>query len=48
MEAFLKRAAQSITKADAEADLKLINQYSLKELTADDVFCFNVVLCGQL
>lgn len=47
MEAFLKRAAQSITKADAEADLKLINQYSLKELTADDVFCFNVVLCDN-
>lgn len=43
----LKRASHSITKADPEADLALINQYSLKELTADDVFCFNVVLCDN-
>ena len=43
----LKRASRSITKADAEKDLALINQYSLKELTADDVFCFNVVLCDN-
>ena len=43
----LKRASHSVTKADPEADLELINQYSLKELTADDVFCFNVVLCDN-
>lgn len=43
----LKRASHSITKADPEADLALINQYSLKELTAEDVFCFNVVLCDN-
>ena len=47
MEAILKRAAQSITKANAEADLALINRYSLRELTADDVYCFNVVLCDN-
>lgn len=43
----LKHTSHSITKADPEADLALINQYSLKELTADDVFCFNVVLCDN-
>lgn len=43
----LKRASHSITKADPVADLDLINQYSLKELNAEDVYCFNVVLCDN-
>jgi len=47
LEIELKYKSNSITKANAEADIDLINQYSLKELTADDVFCFNVVLCDN-
>lgn len=36
-----------LTKADAAADIELINQYSVKELTPDDVYCFSVVLCDN-
>ena len=36
-----------LVKADAAADIELINQYSVKELTPDDVFCFSVVLCDN-
>lgn len=34
-------------KADAAADIALINQYSVKELTPDDVYCFSVILCDN-
>ena len=37
----------SLSQADAEADIKLINQYSLKELTPEEVFVFSVVLCDN-
>lgn len=47
MDTALKIKSFAVTKANAEADLSLINQYSIKELTADDVFCFNVVLCDN-
>jgi hypothetical protein len=30
-----------------EADIDLINKYSLKELTPQDVFCFSVTLCDN-
>lgn len=36
-----------VIRADAEKDIDLINQYALKELTADEVFCFSVVLCDN-
>lgn len=34
-------------KADAAADIALINQYSVKELKPEDVYCFSVVLCDN-
>ena len=37
----------NIAKADAEKDIDLINQYSLKELKPEDVFCFSVILCDN-
>ena len=37
----------SLKKADATADIQLINQYSVKELTPDDVYCFSVILCDN-
>ena len=36
-----------LMKADAAADIKLINQYSIKELTPEDVYCFSVILCDN-
>ena len=37
----------SLSQANAEADIKLINQYSLKELTPEEVFVFSVILCDN-
>lgn len=37
----------SAKKADAVADIELINKYSVKELTPEDVYCFSVVLCDN-
>lgn len=37
----------NLKKADAAADIELINQYSVKELTPEDVYCFSVVLCDN-
>jgi hypothetical protein len=37
----------STIPADAEADIALINQYSVKELTPQDVFCFSLILCDN-
>lgn len=37
----------SLKKADATADIKLINQYAVKELAPEDVYCFSVVLCDN-
>ena len=34
-------------KADAAADIELINKYSVKELTPEDVYCFSVILCDN-
>lgn len=37
----------SIRKADAAKDIELINAYSVKELTPDEVYCFSVILCDN-
>ena len=42
-----KLKAISTISADAEADIALINQYSVKELTSQDVFCFSIILCDN-
>ena len=42
-----KAKSFSISKASAEKDIDIINQYSLKELKPEDVFCFSVVLCDN-
>lgn len=42
-----KSAALLQQKANAEADIELINKYSVKQLTPADVFCFNVALCNN-
>lgn len=36
-----------VKQADAAADIALINQYALTELTPEDVYCFSVVLCDN-
>lgn len=42
-----KLKAISTIPADAEADIALINQYSVKELMPQDVFCFSIILCDN-
>lgn len=42
-----KAKKSSLTKADATADIGLINRYAVKELTPEEVFCFSVVLCDN-
>lgn len=37
----------SLKQADAEADIKLINQYAMKELTPEEAFVFSVILCDN-
>ena len=37
----------STIPADSEADIDLINQYAVKELTSQDVFCFSIILCDN-
>lgn len=47
MDEIEKMKSFSISKANAEKDIDLINQYSLKELKPEDVFCFSLVLCDN-
>lgn len=47
MDAIEKLKAFNVTKADAEKDIGLINQFSLKELKPEDVMCFSLVLCDN-
>lgn len=47
MERLNKAMNPLLKKADAVADIGLINQYSVKELRPEDVFCFSVVLCDN-
>lgn len=37
----------SVKPADAAADIALINQFTVKELTPEDVYCFSLVLCDN-
>jgi len=37
----------STIPADPQADIALINEYSVKELTPQDVFCFSIILCDN-
>jgi len=47
MEVTKKLRINSLATADAEADIGLINEYSLKELSPDEVYTFSVVLCDN-
>lgn len=47
MERIDKFKAFSVKKADAAADIGLINRYSVRELRPEDVYCFSVVLCDN-
>ena len=42
-----KLKSVSTIPADNEADIALINQYAVKELTSEDVFCFSIILCDN-
>ncbi len=41
------KSARIEKSAVTEADLEKINRFTLKTLEASEVFCFNVVLCGN-
>lgn len=47
MEQLSKSQVFRAKKADAAADIALINQYSQKELKPEDVYCFSVRLCDN-
>lgn len=47
MEQRSKSQVFSVKKADAAADIALINRYSRKELKPEDVYCFSVRLCDN-
>lgn len=36
-----------VTPANAEADIAIIRQHAISELTPEKIFCFNVVLCDN-
>jgi hypothetical protein len=42
-----KLKALAPAPANAEADIDLINQYGIKTLSPEDVFCFSVILCDN-
>lgn len=44
---FDKTKAAAVKRADAAADIDLINRYSVKELTPEEVYCFAVRLCDN-
>lgn len=41
------RIGTVIKSAEGENDLQLINQYTRKDLKADEVYTFSVVLCDN-
>lgn len=43
----LKSLTLAVKSADAEKDIALINQFSKKELTPDEVYCFSVAMCDN-
>jgi len=47
MDRLEKTKALSLKKADAVADINLINQHSIRELKPEDVYCFSVALCDN-
>lgn len=47
MERIDKFKGLNIKRADAQADIALINEFSIKELKPDDVYCFSVNLCDN-
>ena len=47
MDRIEKLKSISTIPADSEVDITLINQYSVKELTSQDVFCFSIILCDN-
>lgn len=47
MERLNKTKGLSVKKADAAADIDLINQFAVKTLTPEEVYCFSVVLCDN-
>lgn len=47
MDKIEKAAGLAVKGADAEKDIDLINRYSVRELTPDEVFCFAVQLCDN-
>lgn len=42
-----KSSVLGLKAADATADIGLINKYSRKELTPEEVYCFSVILCDN-
>jgi hypothetical protein len=47
MDRILKYMSISNGRADAAADIALINKYAVKELSPDDVFVYSLVLCDN-
>lgn len=47
MERIEKFKGFHVKKADAVADIALVNQFSVKELAPEDVYCFSLVLCDN-
>lgn len=47
MDKFQFMKSLSLAKANAEADMKLINQYALVELKPEDVFTYSAILCDN-
>lgn len=42
-----KASSHKIRQADAAKDIEIINQFAVKELRPEDVFCFNIHLCDN-
>lgn len=42
-----KTKSINLKRADAAADIGLINQHSVRELTPEEIYCFSVVLCDN-
>ena len=47
MDKIEKAKGISLKSADAEADISMINQHSVKPLKAENVYCFSIVLCDN-
>lgn len=43
----LKSLSLKTKKADAAADIALINQFSVKELSPEEVYCYSVAMCDN-